>query len=334
MKKLFILLAISLLSFTLYAQDEKPAVVATASMWADMARQIGGPHIDVKLIVPIGGDPHLYEPTPGDAIMVADADLILRNGLTFEGWLNELIENSGTKAPSVLITKGVNAIESTTYQNAADPHAWMDASNGLIYIKNIRNALTTLIPEHEESINERYQAYKQKIIDTDKYILERVKEIPEEQRILITSHDAFQYFGRKYGIRLEAILGTSTDAEVQTSDINRVNNIIKSSNLKAVFIESTINPKLLQQLALENDISIGGKLFADSLGDEDSEAPTYIEMLRYNAETIVGALTGTSSEHSHNKQEGNSNLLMIVLLAAILIGALIFLAVKLRPSND
>ncbi len=334
MKNLYIFFAICFCSFTSYAQEGKPSVVATASMWADMAKKIGGPHIDVKLVVPIGGDPHLYEPTPGDATMVADADLILRNGLTFEGWLNELIENSGTKAPSVLITKGVNAIESTSYKNAADPHAWMDASNGLIYIKNIRNALTTLIPEHQKSINERYQAYKQELIDTDNYIIERIKEIPEEQRILITSHDAFQYFGRKYGIRLEAILGTSTDAEVQTSDINRVNSIIKSSKLKAVFIESTINPKLLQQLAIENDISIGGKLFADSLGDEDSEAPTYIEMLRYNADTIVGALTGTSSEHMHNKQEGKSNVLMIILLAAILIGALIFLAVKLNPRHD
>ena len=333
MKKHILLLYLILYSFSAFGQEEKPAVVATASMWADMAKQIGGPHIDVKLVVPIGGDPHIYEPTPGDAIMVADADLILRNGLTFEGWLNELIENSGTKALSVLITKGIKAIESASYKNASDPHAWMDASNGLIYIKNIRNALLTLIPQHEESINKRYQAYKLKLIEMDQYIQERIKEIPEKQRILITSHDAFQYFGRKYGIRLEAILGTSTDAEVQTSDINRVNKIIQSSNLKAVFIESTINPKLLQQLAIENDIAIGGKLFSDSLGDEDSEAPTYLDMLKFNAETIVGALTGTSSEHDHNK-EGGSNILMIVLLAAILVGALLFLALKLNPKND
>jgi len=333
MKKYTLILLFSLYSVGLFSQNEKPSVVATASMWADMAKQIAGDYIDVKLVVPIGGDPHIYEPTPGDAIMVADADLILRNGLTFEGWLNELIENSGTKAPSVLITKGVDAIESSTYKNAADPHAWMDAQNGLIYIKNIRNAILTLIPQHAESINESYDSYKKQLIATDEYIKERVNEIPEEQRILITSHDAFQYFGRKYGIRLEAILGTSTDAEVQTSDINRVNNIIKESNLKAVFIESTINPKLLQQLAIENDIAIGGKLFSDSLGDEDSEAPTYIDMLRYNAETITGALTGKLNDHTHSQDKG-SNLLMIVVLAAILIGALLFLAMKLKPKND
>jgi ABC-type Zn uptake system ZnuABC Zn-binding protein ZnuA len=264
---------------------------ATASMIQDMAENVGGTFFTYDCIVPIGGDPHIHEPTPRDARSVNEADLILVNGLTFEGWLNELIENSGTKARVVRVTEGVQPIVSSRYQNATDPHAWMDAKNGQIYVENIHRALKELLPEHADSLDANYESYQQKLEDMDQFIFDQIASIPEARRILVTSHDAFQYYGRRYGLRLESILGVSTDADIQTSDIIRLNKIIKESKIPAVFVESTINPKVLSQLAEDNHISVGGKLFSDSLGDEDSPAPTYLDMLRHNTLTIVSGLT-------------------------------------------
>src|SRR5690606_31037849 len=136
----------------------------------------------------------------------------------FEGWLTKLIDNSGTKAEVVLVTEGIKSLESLTYQNSFDPHAWMDASNGLIYIRNIRDAFIELDPENQPTYEANYESYKKKLETLDRFILEQIKTIPEKKRILITSHDAFQYYGRRYGIRLESIMGTSTDADVQTAD--------------------------------------------------------------------------------------------------------------------
>lgn len=287
--RLFVLL-VSCFWLLISVQAQKPIVVCTASMIADMANQLGQDMVEVKSIVPIGGDPHTHEPTPADASMVNEADLIFVNGLTFEGWLNELIAFSGTKAPVVTVTKNIKPIQSLTYTNSFDPHAWMDASLGLVYIKNIRDALIDLAPQHEQSIDENYEAYRQKLQALDAYILERIAEIPEQRRVLITSHDAFQYYGDRYGIQLEAILGTSTDAEARTSDIARVTSVIRKNELPAVFIESTVNPKLLKQIAQDNQVKIGGSLYSDSLGDEDSPAATYYDMLKYNTDLIVEAL--------------------------------------------
>ncbi len=271
--------------------EKKLSVVASASIFADMAQNITGDLIEVKTIVPIGSDPHLHEATPRDARLVSKADLILRNGLTFEGWLAELIENAGTKAEVVLITKGINAIESDKYANSADPHAWMSAKNGLIYIENIKNALVQLAPQYAEEFNFNYGVYKKQLEDLDTYIATEVQKIPASRRILITSHDAFKYYGNEYGIQLEAALGVSTDAEVQVSDITRLNRVIRESKIPAIFVESTINPKLLKQLAVDNKIEIGGELFADSIGDKESDAPSYHAMLKHNTDVIVAALS-------------------------------------------
>ncbi|MEZ4980356.1 MAG: zinc ABC transporter substrate-binding protein [Saprospiraceae bacterium] len=285
--------------FCITGPNTKPfKVVATASMIADMAENISGGLVDVETIVPIGGDPHIYEPTPSDAALVASADLILMNGLTFEGWLKELIENSGTSAKSILVTEGIAPIQSTQYENASDPHAWMAANNGIVYIDNITKALMELDPENAKSYEFNFKMYKQQLTDMDIYIQKEISKIPEERRVLITSHDAFQYFGRRYGVRLESVLGTSTDADVQTSDIIRLNKVIKESGVPAVFIESTINPKLLNQIAKDNNVKIGGKLFSDSIGDKGSEAPTYLDMLKHNTDAIVAALTGNKDESS------------------------------------
>ena len=310
MRRLLNTLILLALSLSLCQAQEKPFVVATASMLADMAKQVGGDLIRVQSIVPIGGDPHIYDPTPSAAQMAADADLVLRNGLTFEGWLNDLIENSGTEADIVTVTDGIKPIESLTYENASDPHAWMDVSLGILYVKNIRDALFKLLPDNRSEIEANYNSYLIQLQDLDQYIKEKIQTIPEGKRILITSHDAFQYYGRRYGIQLESILGTSTDADVQTSDIIRLNKVIRESNVPALFVESTINPKLLEQIASDNDISIGGKLYADSLGDEESEAGTYLGMLRYDTDVIVEGLTREKKETPEDTKSNTSTLFL------------------------
>lgn len=302
MKKIQLLTLCLFIAHFTFAQ--KKSVVATASIFADMAQNIAGNKLDVKTVVPIGGDPHIYEPIPQDAQLIAEADLVLKNGLTFEGWLNELIENSGTKATVVQITDGVEVIQSQTYKNSSDPHAWMTAKNGLIYIKNIKNALAAIDPDNADIYEFNYGIYKQQLEDLDQQILADIKTIPAERRILITSHDAFQYYGRYYGIQLESILGTSTDADAQTSDINRLHKVIKEKKVPALFVESTINPKKLKQIAQDTDIVVGGQLYADSLGDEKSPASTYIEMLKHNTATIVKGLT---REVEHSSSDSHSN---------------------------
>lgn len=289
--------------------SEKPMVLATASMFADMAFVIGGPLIETGTIVPIGGDPHIYEPTPGDASKVTKADMILENGLTFEGWIRELIENSGTSAKVILVTEGIEPITSAEHANAADPHAWMDPVNGMIYARNITEALKALLPEHASEIEERGNAYIEKLKELDHYIRQRISTIEPGKRVIITSHDAFQYFGRRYGMRMESVLGTSTDADVRTADLMRLNKVIQETQVPVVFIESTINPKIINQIAQDNNVAIGGKLYSDSLGEKGGSAGTYLEMLRHNADTIVDGLT---SEAIAKAESENSILFKIL----------------------
>jgi len=330
MRKQFFI-SLFILPHFLLAQD-KPLVVSTASIFADMAEVIGGNLIEVQSIVPIGGDPHIYEPTPTNAQLVHKADLVLKNGLTFEGWLNELIENSGTKATVTTITTGIKPISSETYENSSDPHAWMDANNGLTYIENIKNALIQLAPQYEQEFTFNYGLYKQQIEDLDHEISTQIAGIPDSKRILITSHDAFRYYGKRYGIQVEAVLGTSTDAEVQTSDMVRLNKVIKGSKVPAVFIETTVNPKLLEQLAKDNDIQIGGLLYSDSIGDKDSPAPTYLDMLRYNTKTIVEALSREVVIGDAEEENQANNFILFGILAAILIGGFLLVFRRLNQA--
>jgi len=318
----------------LNAQNKKPMVVASASIFADMARNIGGELIDVRSIVPIGGDPHLFEPTPSSAQLVRKADLILINGLTFEGWIKELIENSGTKAETVLITENVIPISSVEHKGATDPHAWMTASNGLIYIKNIYNALKITTPTSQHQLLTRnYEVYKAKLEYLDQYIFKRIKEIPEAKRVLISSHDAFNYYGARYGLTLNAILGISTESEAQIADMKRVVASIKENDLPAIFIESTVNPKLVKQIADDTGVKIGGELFADSIGDENSEAPTYYDLLKHNTDIIANALTGISFGQTKLDIKGKGINLTVIFAIIMFLGASIVFMVKMLDRN-
>lgn len=304
-------------------QAQLPRVVATTTFIADLAENIAGDHANVISLMPIGGDPHLYDPVPGDAKKIAEADLVLKNGLTLEGWLNEMIDNSGTHAYVVTLTQGVVPIKSADYEDAFDPHAWMDVQNAEIYIANIRDALIRIDPEHADEYRRNHDAYFEKLRELDAYIEKVVQRIPPEQRILATSHDAFRYYGNRYGLRVESILGTSTDSDARIEDYNHLVSQIKKFKVPAIFIESTINPKLLLQLAEDLGIRIGGKLFADSLGDEESGADTYLKMLRQNTDLIVAGLSKPMA--AEQKEESYLFLLVILLIFALSFAAVVYL---------
>lgn len=335
MRLISLLFLTALLCYNLSGQSEdKPLVVASASIFADMAEVIAGDLVDVKMIVPIGGDPHIYDPTPADAQLVAAADLILVNGLTFEGWVNELVANSGTKGKKVIITQGVQPIASEEYTNSTDPHAWMDASNGVKYAANIRDALIQIDPENADVYRFNAGLYQQQIQDLDTYIISRMAEVPEANRILVTSHDAFRYYGQRYGIRVEAALGTSTDAEVRTADVARLTNIIRESGVKAIFVESTINPKLIQQIAKDNGVIVGGSLFADSLGDSLSAAPTYLQMLKHNTDLVVEGLLGNSEDISLGDEPSMlEQSILLGFILAFMLGAFFYVVYALNRGG-
>jgi ABC-type Zn uptake system ZnuABC Zn-binding protein ZnuA len=315
--------------FMVISLQAKPKILATASMWYDMASVIGADMIEVDLIVPIGSDPHLYEPTPNDVRKVQSADLILVNGLTFEGWLQKLISSSGTKAITKIITEGILPIHNESFKNATDPHAWMDPLNGIMYAENITRALQQLDPIHSREYQFNLDIYKQQLTDLHHFIMDTISKIPHGQRILITSHDAFHYFGNRYGLKVESLLGVSTDADIQTGDFIRINQLIKDRDIPAVFIESTINPKMMYQLSKENNIMIGGKLYADSLGDEASPASSYIGMLRHNACVIAEALCKKKQFTTTNPTgEKNTNRMIFLIPIGMLIILLIFILIK------
>jgi len=328
MKKYIIYTILILLLTTFQIQAQKPTIVATASMFSDMAKNIVGDKMNVEVIVPIGGDPHIYKPTPKDAKMVVNADLILKNGLTFEGWLGELIDNSGTKAPVVLVTEGIEPIKSLTY-NAPDPHAWMDARNGLKYAENIKNGILALDPANKDFYEKNYNAYRIEVEELDEYIETEIAKIPLAQRILITSHDAFQYYGKRYGIQLESVLGTSTDADIQTQDVLHLIEVIRKSKVPAIFTETTINPKQMEQIAKDNGVVVGGSLYADSIGKKGSDGDSYIDMLKANTDKIVAGLTQKSGDEIAVESPGGFNWAG-VLIGLMLIGAMVFMFKKMN----
>ena len=338
------LLITSCLLLFIAIQTKAQKVIATTTITADITQNIAGDIFEIVHIVPVGGDPHLYEPVPKDAQLIQNAELVIVNGLTLEGWLTEFIDNSGTKAKVVTVTEGIKPITSKKY-NSPDPHAWMTAKNGIIYAKNIYKALSDYAPKHQAKFEKNFNNYKKQLEQLEILIFQEIQKIPKKQRVLITSHDAFQYFGRHYNLQLESILGTSTDAEAQTADMMRVQKVIKETGVPSVFIESTINPKLLQQIATDNGVKIGGELFSDSLGELGGSGETYLEMLRHNATTISYALKGDDSEELVSKnitpdnsnekleqaKESNSmNYTMIGIIAALLLGGFGFMYKKMN----
>jgi len=277
-------------------------VVASTTQIADFARQIVGDRGDVRSILAPGADPHTYQPTPADVQLVLAADLCLENGMHLEGksWMATLAKDAGK--PLVTATDGLEPLRITDGgESIMDPHAWFSPRNVAVYVNNITRAMMEFDPSHSKEYQARAKLYLQQLRVLDSWVREQVNQIPPQRRILVTTHDAFNYFCREYKFNPEndflsiAPVGWSTGAEVGagiTPERRRmVVQSIKDSGAPAIFVETTINPKQIREIASETGVKIGGELYSDSMGPEGSAGETYIGMMRENVLLIVNALS-------------------------------------------
>lgn len=325
MNRWFVITIISI-STCLYPgllRSQQIKIVTSTSIFSDMISSVGKSLVDVTSIVPVGADPHGYEPTPGDIKLMSEADIIMINGLDLEIWINKVIKNINFPNENlIIITKGIQPLTSKDYQNSKDPHAWMTAQNGLIYIENIYRAILNNISDSQKSILEdNYANYKNKLTETEVFIKETLNKIPSKNRKLVTAHDAFQYFGKTYNIDLYPLQGISPESDILIKDFQNTIRLIKNYGIPAVFVESTINPKTLQNLSEEAGCAIGGKLYADSLSDSLGGAPDYLSMLLNNTTTIANGLIAVnpqnSKHHSSNKTILLYSLVLIIMMLSL-----------------
>jgi zinc/manganese transport system substrate-binding protein len=270
-------------------------VVATFSILGDFAKNVGGDRVSVTTLVGPNSDTHVYTPTPSDAKKIADAKLVIVNGLGLEGWLPRLVKSSGSKAATVVATKGIatRKIEDGHDHGPgdADPHAWQSVLNAKNYVANIRDALIAADPAGADAYKANAAAYLAKLDALDREIREAVVKIPPERRSVISSHDAFGYFAAAYGIKFIAPQGVSTESEPSARDIAAIISQIKKQKIPAVFLENVSDPRLMRRIAAETGANIGGTLYSDSLTDEKGPAPTYIDMVRHNIKALTSALS-------------------------------------------
>lgn len=280
---------------------EKPLVVASTTQIADLGRQIAGDRLDIRSILAPGADPHTYQPTPDDVQIVLQADLCLENGLHLEGksWMATLAKDAGK--PLVTTTVGIKPLEiGATGETVPDPHAWFSPRNAAVYVNNILKAFEQFDPPRKDEYRARAKLLLQQLRVLDAWIREQVSQIPPQQRILVTTHDAFNYFCNEYKFNPQnnylsiAPVGWSTGGEVgagMTPERRRlVIDSIRSSGAPAIFVETSINPKLIREIARDTGVEIGGSLYSDSMGERGSAGESYVGMMRENVLLIVAAL--------------------------------------------
>jgi zinc/manganese transport system substrate-binding protein len=291
-RRVLLTVAIACFAFPAAGQ-EKLAVVATFSILGDFVQNVGGSRVALTTLVGPDGDAHVYSATPADAKKVADAKVVLANGLGFEGWMERLVKASGTKAPLVVATKGIKPRAMGAGQGSShetDPHAWQSAANVNTYVANIRDALIAADPAGKAEYEANAAAYVAKLDALEKDIRSAVASIPAERRKIITSHDAFGYFRAAYGVEFIAPQGVSTETEASARDVARIIRQIKAQKIPAVFLENVSDPRLVRRISEETGAKIGGTLFSDALSGPQGPAPTYIDMMRHNLRQLTDAL--------------------------------------------
>lgn len=276
-------------------RERKPVIVCSTTQIADFTRQVVGDRCEVRCILAPGADPHTYMPTPVDARLTARADLCLENGLHLEGknWMATLAKDAGK--PIVTVADGITPIVLDAQgEKVNDPHAWLTPRNAAIYVNNIVKAVSQLDPAGKEQYEARAKLYLQQLRVLDSWIREQFNVIPIEKRVLVTSHDAFNYFAQEFGFKNAAPVGWSTGAELGAGMTperrKQVVDSIRRFGVKAVFVETSVNPKLVREIARDAGVRIGGQLYSDSMGEAGTAGETYIGMMRENVLTILHGL--------------------------------------------
>jgi zinc/manganese transport system substrate-binding protein len=273
--------------------QENLKAVATFSILGDFVRQIGGDRVEVSSLVGPNGDAHVFSPTPDDAKTVLEAKVVFVNGLGLEGWLERLVKASGTKALKIVTTKGIKTMkgEGEEAGGGLDPHSWQDVRSAKIYAANIRDGLIEVDPAGRAIYEANAAAYIAKLDALDGEVRAAIAAIPKKNRRIITTHDAFGYFAKAYGMEFIAPLGVSTETEASARDVARIIQQVKAERVPAVFLENISDNRLMQRIANESGAKIGGRLYSDALSEPDGPAGTYIEMIRNNVKAFIAALT-------------------------------------------
>jgi len=282
-----ILLCVLLLIASPLHAAERLNVVASFSILADFVRNVGGDRVNLTTLVGPDSDVHVYTPAPGDAKRIADAKLVIVNGLGLEGWLPRLVQSAGSKAQVVTASAGIAPLK---LGSAADPHAWQSVPNAKVYVTDIASALAAADLDNAEFFRTQAKAYLEKLEMLDREVREAVAKIPPDRRKVISTHDAFGYFAAEYGVQFVAPLGVSTETEPSARDIATIIGQIKAQKIPAVFLENISDDRLIRRIAAETGAKVGGTLISDGLTGEKGLAPTYIDMVRHNIKALTSAL--------------------------------------------
>lgn len=275
------------------SQSQKLQVVSTSTIIANLTAEIAEDEIEHKSILQPGGDPHIYEPVPQDTVALEKANLIIYNGYNLEPNIIKLINSAGIKAEKLAVGELIKPLDfEYKGQKEPDPHVWGDPKNGIIMVEAIRDKLIELSPEDKVKFTENAAQLITELKALDEWIKQQIATIPPSQRKLITSHDAFQYYTKAYGLEIPGtLIGISTEEQPSAQTLKNLIEIIKATGVKAIFAETTINPTLIKTVAQEAGVKLASdKLYSDSIGAKGSNGDTYIKMLKTNTETIVKAL--------------------------------------------
>jgi manganese/zinc/iron transport system substrate-binding protein len=278
--------------------DDKIVVTTTIGQIGDAVKNIGGDHVEVHSLMGPGVDPHLYKAKQSDIGKLQEADIIFYSGLHLEGKMLEIFEKMNKEKPTYAISDSIpkDKLRKDAADNTAmDPHVWFDIDLWKIALEQVRDGLIEKDPDNKEDYMKNTEKYFAELDELKAYAAKEMSMIPDEQRVLVTAHDAFNYFGAKYDLQVMGLQGLSTDSEYGLADVQSLVNTLVDRNIKAVFVESSISEKSINAVIAGakdkgHGVSIGGELFSDAMGKEGTEEGTYIGMYRHNVDTIVEAL--------------------------------------------
>ncbi|WP_017347851.1 metal ABC transporter substrate-binding protein [Pantoea sp. A4] len=291
MKKLPLSLAIGAMLLSPLTMAKTVNAVASFTVLGDIVKEVGGSHVNVKSLVGPNGDPHTFEPTPKDSQELNQADVVFVSGLGLEGWLDRLVKASGYKGHPVVTSAGISTRKMVDDgETITDPHAWNSMANGVVYATNVMNALIKADPEDAADIRKSGERYIQQLQQLDSWAKQSFAAIPVEKRKVLTSHDAFGYFGQRYGVEFKAPVGFSTEAEASASDVAGLIKQLKAEHINTYFMENQTDPRLVKQIASETGAQAGGELYPEALSEANGPASTYVAAFKHNVELMLASM--------------------------------------------
>lgn len=275
--------------------DGRPVVLTTFTVLEDIAENVAGDYLRVESLTKVGAEIHGYEPTPRDVAKASEADLILDNGLNLEAWFAQFVESADV--PHVVVSEGVDAIDiaADAYAGKPNPHAWMSALNAQIYVDNIVDAFSELAPAHAEEFTANGESYKRELQQVHRKMVTSLGALPDNERALVSCEGAFSYLARDTGLTEKYIWPVNAEQQATPQQITSAIEFVETNDVPAVFCESTVSSDPMQQVVQATGATFGGTLYVDSLSESDGPVPTYLDLLRHDADTIVAALSGDDS---------------------------------------